>query len=190
MRNVSHTNCNCLKILAVIAVGLSFFIAGIHAEQANANRPNILFIISDDQSWLHAGAYGDRQVKTPAFDRIAEEGDATPISWLEPDQRYVEKLATPDTSIADLIGDIDPIKAATKKLAFSDEGVIHYGILPRTNRGIFAINELPDLQARIQVGQEIPISKTVSTQVRKPSVSCPAKFSATTCFSMARKGSK
>ena len=67
-------------------------------------------------------------------------------------QRYHEKLATPDVTIADLIGDIDPIKAATRRLDFADEEVIHYGIIPRTNRGIFAINELPDLQPRIQVG--------------------------------------
>ena len=79
-------------------------------------------------------------------------GDDTPIEWLHRDQRYQEKLATPDVTIADLIGDIDPIKAATMKLDYSDERVIHYGIIPRTNRGIFAINELPDLQPRIQVG--------------------------------------
>ena len=83
---------------------------------------------------------------------LAEEGDATPIGWVHRDDRYKEKLATPDVSIADLIGDIDPIKAATRKLSFADEEVIHYGLVPRTNRGIFAINELPDLQPRIQVG--------------------------------------
>jgi magnesium chelatase subunit I len=76
----------------------------------------------------------------------------TPIEWIHRDVRYQEKLATPDVTIADLIGDIDPIKAATLKLDYSDERVIHYGIIPRTNRGIFAINELPDLQPRIQVG--------------------------------------
>jgi magnesium chelatase subunit I len=81
-----------------------------------------------------------------------ELGDALPIEWIHRDDRYREKLATPDVSIADLIGDIDPIKAATQKLTFADEGVIHYGLVPRTNRGIFAINELPDLQPRIQVG--------------------------------------
>ncbi len=79
-------------------------------------------------------------------------GDETPLVWLHRDQRYQEKLATPDVTIADLIGDIDPIKAATLKLDYADERVIHYGIIPRTNRGIFAINELPDLQPRIQVG--------------------------------------
>ncbi len=86
-----------------------------------------------------------------AIDLIAEKGDDTPIQWLHRSARYGEKLATPDVSVADLIGDIDPIKAANLKLSFADEKVIHYGIIPRSNRGIFVINELPDLQARIQV---------------------------------------
>ena len=82
---------------------------------------------------------------------IEEQGDATPISWLHRTERYSEKLATPDVSIADLIGDVDPIKAASLKLPYSDERVIHYGLVPRSHRSIFVINELPDLQARIQV---------------------------------------
>ena len=82
---------------------------------------------------------------------IAEKGDATPITWMHRRERYGEKLATPDVSVADLIGDIDPIKAANLRLSFADEGVIHYGIIPKSNRGIFVINEIPDLQARIQV---------------------------------------
>lgn len=84
-------------------------------------------------------------------DLIAEKGDDTPIEWMHRSQRYGEKLATPDVSVADLIGDIDPIKAANLKLSFADERVIHYGIIPKSNRSIFVINELPDLQARIQV---------------------------------------
>jgi len=80
------------------------------------------------------------------------EGEQTPIEWISRSQRYNEKLATPDVSIADLFGDIDPIKAATKRLHYADEGALHFGIIPRTNRGIFVINELPDLQPRIQVG--------------------------------------
>ncbi len=87
-----------------------------------------------------------------ARQQLEVHGDATPITWLHREHRYQEKLATPDVTIADLIGDIDPIKAATLKLDYSDERVIHYGIIPRSNRGIFAINELPDLQPRIQVG--------------------------------------
>jgi magnesium chelatase subunit I len=86
-----------------------------------------------------------------AKDIIAEKGDATPITWIHRTERYGEKLATPDVSVADLIGDIDPIKAANLRLSFADERVLHYGIIPRSNRGIFVINEIPDLQARIQV---------------------------------------
>ena len=86
-----------------------------------------------------------------AKDLIAEKGDDAPIEWIHRSKRYGEKLATPDVSVADLIGDIDPIKAANLKLSYADERVIHYGIIPRSNRGIFVINELPDLQARIQV---------------------------------------
>ena len=86
-----------------------------------------------------------------ARDIISEHGDDTPIEWIHRDQRYVEKLATPDVSVADLIGDVDPIKAATLKLPYSDERVIHFGLIPRAHRSIFVINELPDLQARIQV---------------------------------------
>ncbi len=86
-----------------------------------------------------------------AHDLIAENGDDTPVEWIHRNQRYGEKLATPDVSVADLIGDIDPIKAANLKLTFADERVLHYGIIPRSNRSIFVINELPDLQARIQV---------------------------------------
>jgi magnesium chelatase subunit I len=85
-------------------------------------------------------------------DRVAERGDETEIEWVQRDARFSEKLATPDVTIADLIGDIDPIKAATQRLHYSHEGAIHFGLIPRSNRGIFAINELPDLQPRIQVG--------------------------------------
>jgi len=87
-----------------------------------------------------------------AVDLVREHGDEVEIEWIGRDQRYGEKLATPDVTIADLIGDIDPIKAAAQRLHYAHEGVIHFGIIPRTNRGIFAINELPDLQPRIQVG--------------------------------------
>jgi magnesium chelatase subunit I len=86
-----------------------------------------------------------------AHDLVAEKGDATPIGWLHRNDRYTEKLATPDVSVADLIGDVDPIKAATLKLPYSDERTIHFGLIPRSHRCIFVINELPDLQARIQV---------------------------------------
>jgi len=87
-----------------------------------------------------------------ARDLIDDQGEHTPVDWLHRNDRFGEKLATPDTTIADLIGDIDPIKAANRRLTYADEEVIHFGIIPRTHRGIFAINELPDLQPRIQVG--------------------------------------
>ena len=86
-----------------------------------------------------------------AKDLIAEKEDETPISWLHRSDRFFEKLATPDVTVADLIGDVDPIKAANLKLSYADDRVIHFGMIPRANRCIFVINELPDLQARIQV---------------------------------------
>ncbi len=91
-------------------------------------------------------------VSVPGQKMVAELGDDAPVDWLPREMRYNEKLATPDVSISDLLGDIDPIKAATQRLTYADPEVIHFGIVPRTNRGIFAINELPDLAPRIQVG--------------------------------------
>ena len=107
-----------------------------------------------------------------ARDLVAEHGDETPVTWLHRSLRYGEKLATPDTSIADLIGDVDPIKAATRKLTYADEEVIHFGIIPRTHRGIFAINELPDLQPRIQVGL-LNIMEEQDIQIRGFNVRIP-----------------
>ena len=82
---------------------------------------------------------------------IKEMGDKTPITWLHREERFYEKLATPDVTVADLIGDVDPIKAANMRLSYADDRVIHFGMIPRSNRCIFVINELPDLQSRIQV---------------------------------------
>lgn len=86
-----------------------------------------------------------------AQELIAEKGDETPVDWLHREERFFEKLATPDVTVADLIGDVDPIKAASMKLSYADERVIHFGMIPRAHRCIFVLNELPDLQARIQV---------------------------------------
>ncbi len=86
-----------------------------------------------------------------AINLIEEHGDQTPIAWLHRNDRFAEKLATPDVTVADLIGDVDPIKAANLKLSYADDRVIHFGMIPRANRCIFVINEIPDLQARIQV---------------------------------------
>jgi magnesium chelatase subunit I len=92
-----------------------------------------------------------RPVSRPARDLVAAEGDATPVAWVHRSTRFAEKLATPDTSIADLIGEVDPIKVAEGRY-LSDELTLHYGLVPRANRGVFAVNELPDLAERIQVG--------------------------------------
>src|SRR5712691_9669332 len=91
-----------------------------------------------------------RPICARCLDRVAAEGDDVPIEWISREDRYAEKLATPDTSVADLIGDVDPIKVAEGRY-LADELTIHYGMIPRTNRGIVAINELPDLPERIQV---------------------------------------
>ena len=98
----------------------------------------------NDDPFQPISAYGRQQLET--------HGDATPVTWIDRDSRFVEKLATPDVTIADIIGDVDPIKAAKGGHLLSDELTIHYGLLPRANRGIFAINELPDLAGKIQVG--------------------------------------
>jgi len=92
-----------------------------------------------------------RPVSRPARDLVDSEGDATPLHWVHRDTRFSEKLATPDTSIADLIGEVDPIKVAEGRY-LADELTLHFGLVPRSNRGIFAVNELPDLAERIQVG--------------------------------------
>ncbi len=123
--------------------------------QAKTRIARLLIGLLDE--WVPAVAGAElnddplRPLSRFALDLLAEHGDATPIRWMHRDERYTEKLATPDVSVADLIGDADPIKAATLRLPYSDERVIHFGLIPRAHRGIFVINELPDLQARIQV---------------------------------------
>ncbi|WP_069130105.1 sigma 54-interacting transcriptional regulator [Rhodohalobacter halophilus] len=107
---------------------------------------------------------------------VEKHGDDTPIAWLEREERYGEKLATPDTTVADLIGDLDPIKAASKKLTLADEEVINFGLIPRTNRGIFVINELPDLQPRIQVAL-LNIMQERDIQIRGFNVRIPLDVS-------------
>ncbi len=123
--------------------------------QAKTRLARMLVQLLDEWMPIVAGSELNDDPMAPisryAFDLIAEKGDDTPIEWVHRNDRYVEKLATPDVSIADLVGDVDPIKAATLKLPYSDERVIHFGLIPRSHRSIFVINELPDLQARIQV---------------------------------------
>jgi len=123
--------------------------------QAKTRIARLLTTLLDEYMPVVAGSEINDDPLMPlsnyAVTAVEKNGDKTPIEWVHRDTRYVEKLATPDVSIADLIGDIDPIKAATLKLAYSDERVLHFGLIPRAHRSIFVINELPDLQARIQV---------------------------------------
>ncbi len=123
--------------------------------QAKTRIARLLVNLLDEYMPVVAGSELNDDPLAPisryAVDLIAEKGDDTPVEWVHRDDRYVEKLATPDVSVADLIGDVDPIKAATLKLTYADERVIHFGLVPRAHRGLFVINELPDLQARIQV---------------------------------------
>lgn len=123
--------------------------------QAKTRIARLLVNLLDEYMPVVAGSELNDDPLNPisryAIDLIAEKGDDTPVKWVHRDDRYVEKLATPDVSVADLIGDVDPIKAATMKLTYADERVIHFGLVPRAHRGLFVINELPDLQARIQV---------------------------------------
>lgn len=123
--------------------------------QAKTRLARLMINLLDDQIPAVEGSELNDDPLQPisrfAIDKIKEMGDQTPITWILKVDRYTEKLATPDVSIADLIGDVDPIKAASLKLPYADERVIHFGLIPRSNRCIFVINELPDLQARIQV---------------------------------------
>ncbi|MHC5211278.1 MAG: MoxR family ATPase [Planctomycetota bacterium] len=143
------------QVQKAILAGHDFILLGLRG-QAKTRLLRALPALLDDRSPEVDGCEIHDDPFAPACatcrQRLETLGDDLPIAWRTRDERYGEKLATPDVSIADLIGDIDPIKAATRKLTFADPEVVHYGIVPRCNRGIFAINELPDLQARIQVG--------------------------------------
>jgi magnesium chelatase subunit I len=133
----------------------NFILLGLRG-QAKTRLIRLLTLLLDEEApyvegcEIHDNPY--RPICRRCRDLIEEEGDRTPIAWLTRDHRYVEKLATPDVTIADMIGDIDPIKAARRGQDISDELTVHFGLLPRANRGIFAINELPDLAGKIQVG--------------------------------------
>ena len=133
----------------------NFILLGLRG-QAKSRILRALTTLLDDVIPIVAGSEINdspfRPISRYARDRIAESGDETPICWVDRDQRFVEKLATPDVTVADLIGDLDPIKAARGGHILSDELTIHYGMLPRANRGIFALNELPDLAGKVQVG--------------------------------------
>jgi magnesium chelatase subunit I len=132
-----------------------FILLGLRG-QAKSRILRELTCLLDDRIPIVAGSEVNDDPFAPiskyAREMLAECGEATPITWLRRDQRYIEKLATPDVTIADLIGDVDPIKAARGGHLLSDELTMHFGLLPRANRGIFAINELPDLSGKVQVG--------------------------------------
>jgi magnesium chelatase subunit I len=143
------------SVVNALLAGHDFILLGLRG-QAKTRILRSLVTLLDPEVPVLAGTELNDDPLAPISTRgqrmVDEAGDDAPVEWLTPEQRYNEKLATPDVSIADLLGDIDPIKAATRKLTFADPEVIHFGIIPRTNRGIFAINELPDLAPRIQVG--------------------------------------
>jgi magnesium chelatase subunit I len=133
----------------------NFILLGLRG-QAKSRILRALTTLLDDAMPIVAGSEINdspfRPISKFARERLAQAGDDTPIAWVSRDQRFVEKLATPDVTVADLIGDLDPIKAARGGHLLSDELTIHYGMLPRANRGIFALNELPDLAGKVQVG--------------------------------------
>src|ERR671919_2308757 len=133
----------------------NFILLGLRG-QAKTRLLRALATLLDDQIPVMPGCEINDDPLAPICGacraRLAAEGDATPITWLSRDARYVEKLATPDVTIADIIGDVDPIKAARGGHLLSDELTMHFGLLPRANQGVFAINELPDLAGKIQVG--------------------------------------
>ncbi|HVT91573.1 MAG TPA: hypothetical protein VHD76_01920 [Bryobacteraceae bacterium] len=133
----------------------NFILLGLRG-QAKTRIIRLLTALLDENAPYVAGCEIRDNPYRPVCQRcrhlLAEAGDDTPIAWLDRDERYVEKLATPDVTIADMIGDIDPIKAARHGQDIANELTVHYGLLPRANRGVFAINELPDLAGKIQVG--------------------------------------
>ncbi len=143
------------QVVNAILARHHFILLGLRG-QAKSRLLRALTTLLDDEIAVIPGSEVNDDPTAPLSaygrGRVAEAGDDLPITWLPRDRRYVEKLATPDVTIADMIGDIDPIKAARGGLSLGDELTMHYGLVPRANRGIFAINELPDLAGRIQVG--------------------------------------
>ena len=143
------------SVVNALLAGHDFILLGLRGQAKTRILRSLTTLLDPEVPVLAGSELNDdplAPISIPGQRLVAEAGDDTPVEWLTAEQRYNEKLATPDVSIADLLGDIDPIKAATRKLTFADPEVIHFGIIPRTNRGVFAINELPDLAPRIQVG--------------------------------------
>jgi magnesium chelatase subunit I len=143
------------SVINALLAGHDFILLGLRGQAKTRILRSLITLLDPEVPVLAGTELNDdplAPISTQGQRLVEEAGDDAPVEWLAREQRYNEKLATPDVSIADLLGDIDPIKAATRKLTFADPEVIHFGIIPRTNRGIFAINELPDLAPRIQVG--------------------------------------
>ena len=133
----------------------NFILLGLRGQAKSRILRSLIGLLDDEMPYLAGCEIHDdpfRPLCRDCHNRLQEQGDATPIAYLQRHHRFVEKLATPDVTISDIIGDVDPIKAARGGHALSSELTIHYGLLPRANRGIFAINELPDLAGKIQVG--------------------------------------
>jgi magnesium chelatase subunit I len=142
-------------VVNALLAGHDFILLGLRGQAKTRLLRSLVGYLDDEVPVLAGTELNDdplAPISVQGQRLLAEHGDDATVEWLPREARYNEKLATPDVSIADLLGDIDPIKAATRKLTFADPEVIHFGIVPRTNRGIFAINELPDLAPRIQVG--------------------------------------
>ncbi len=142
------------QIERAILAGHNINFLGLRGQAKTRMARQLIALLDEFIPIVKGSEINDDPFKPLSFygrNKIAEMGEDTPIEWIGRLERYTEKLATPDVNIADLVGDLDPIKAANLKLNYSDEGVIHFGIIPRSNRGIFVINELPDLQPRIQV---------------------------------------
>jgi magnesium chelatase subunit I len=143
------------QIVNAILSRHNFILLGLRGQAKSRILRGLLQFLDEEIPVLAGCEINDnplRPICRGCREHVAAEGDAAPIAWLPREQRYVEKLATPDVTIADILGDVDPIKAARGGRDLSDELTIHYGLLPRANRGIFAVNELPDLAGKIQVG--------------------------------------
>jgi magnesium chelatase subunit I len=143
------------QIVNAVLARHDFILLGLRGQAKSRILRQLVEFLDDAVPIVAGSEVNDdplRPLSKYARQTLAEHGDATPVEWVDRDHRYVEKLATPDVTIADMIGDVDPIKAARGGHILADELTIHYGLLPRANRGIFAINELPDLAGKIQVG--------------------------------------
>ena len=142
------------QLKKAILAGHHINLLGLRGQAKTKIARNMIELLDEYMPIVKGSEINDnpfQPISKYAKDILTEQGENTPIAWVHRNDRFFEKLATPDVNVSDLIGDIDPIKAATLKLPYSDERVLHYGMIPRANRCIFVINELPDLQARIQV---------------------------------------